>query len=189
MNHCRSTTPFLLLSVFLLAGCAIIDPNDIHRSVDFDSDQAFYEVFITERTDPFMNFDIPLELRNTGNADIILTGCINPSLPVLQKRLDDEWVTVYAVVELACSSPPWVLHPGDMHRDTLRVRTRVKLLSNTEFIWVEKFFDIDADIPVNGQYRLERRIFADTEGQDLLPLADRVSNSFRIMAVPNPTSN
>ena len=164
------------LAVFLVSGCRIIGPDDDSRSVSFHADQDLYDVQIIEGTQLFLDFDIRMEIRNDGDRDLALLGCIKPSMPILQKRVDDDWVTVYAVAEPACLSPPWFLEPGDVYRDTLRVEAELETGILGVLVW-------ESHIPVNGEYRLERGIYEGSEGEDwptILPLEERVSASFLV---------
>lgn len=155
-------------------------------SVSFRPDRDLYEIRVIEGIAPFLDFDIGMEVRNSGKEDIFLLGCINPSMPVLQKQIDDEWRTVYAVAEPECLSPPWVLEPGDVHRDTLRVEAVLIPGSSTGFLWEDH-------TSVDGDYRLERMIYQDRSDTDdwpqLIPLKDRISRTFQIIALSNPLSN
>lgn len=173
----------LLLGAILLLlvpGCLLIDGTDNDNSVQFRTTQDLYEPVIVTEIAVFMNFEIATRLENTGDEDIVLIGCINPSMPVLQKFVEGDWVVVYAVVELRCISPPWFLKPGEVHRDTLRVSTILDPNVVPEAKW-------DNGIPVDGMYRLKRMIYGSGfEGdfpQDLLPLPQRVTQTFEVRAV------
>lgn len=160
-----------------MSGCALVDSSENGYSVQFRADRDRYEPIIITEIAVFLNFDIASVLENQGGEDIVLTGCINPSLPVLQKRLDGIWTTVYAPNELECISPPWFIKPGESHQDTLRVNA----ILDPQVFPVVRW---ESGIPVDGTYRLERRIFTDhlVEGfpGTLLPLSSRVSQSFEI---------
>ncbi len=166
---------FLLL---LVPGCLLIDGTDNNDiSVRFRTTQDLYEPIIVTEIAVFMNFEIATRLENTGDEDIVLIGCINPGMPVLQRFVEGEWVLVYAVAEPLCISPPWFLKPGEVYRDTLRVSTILDPNVIPEAKW-------ENGVPVDGMYRLERSIYGSGfEGDfphDLLPLPQRVSQTFEI---------
>jgi len=173
------------LAVLFFSGCEILGPDD-SLSVVFEADRDLYEVEIIEGIAPFLNFQIATTVRNNGDRDLALLGCQRPSMPVLQKRVDDEWMFAYGVAEPECLSPPFPLNPGDVYRDTLRVETVLRVDSPGSFLW-------ENGIPVNGEYRLERGIYENSDNGDvwptILPVEDRVSATFQILVVPNPISN
>lgn len=165
----------LLLS--FVSGCALVDSSENGDSVRFRTDHDFYEAIIISGILVRMNVDIATILENQGGEDVVLTGCINPSLPELQKRLDGIWTTVYAAAEPECISPPWFIEPGEMYQDTLRVDA----ILDPQVVPVLRW---ESGIPVDGTYRLERRIYTnhlvDEFPGTLLPLSDRVSQVFEI---------
>ncbi len=117
-------------------------------------------------------------MENDGDEDVVLIGCINPSLPVLQKLVDGVWTTVYAVAEPECLSPPWFVEPGEIHRDTLRVDA----VLDPDVVPTPRW---DNGITLDGTYRLERMIYTDhrtSEFGDPLPLTERVTPTFEIRA-------
>jgi len=170
------------LLLLLVPGCLLIDGTDNNNdvSVRFRTTQDLYEPIIVTEIAVFMNFEIATRLENTGDVDIVLIGCINPSMPMLQKSVDEEWVFVYAVAEPLCISPPWFLKPGKVYRDTLRVSTILDPNVVPEAKW-------ENGIPVDGMYRLKRMIYGSGFEGDLpqgpLPLPQRVSQTFEVRAV------
>ena len=163
--------------ISLFPGCALVDSSENRYSVRFRANQDLYEPIIITEITVRMDFDIATILDNQGGQDVVLKGCINPSLPVLQKRLDGIWTVVYAAIEPECISPPWFIKPGESHQDTLRVHA----VLDPQVIPVVRW---ESGIPVDGTYRLERMIFTnhliEEAPSTLLPLSDRVSQSFEI---------
>jgi len=172
--------PVCALLLLSFSGCLLIDgADDDGVSVRFRTTQNLYEPIIVTEIAVFMNFEIATELENTGDEDFVLIGCINPSKPVLQKFTGDAWEFVYGVAEPECISPPWFIKPGEVFRDTLRISTILDPNVLPEAKW-------ENGIPVDGMYRLERGIYSRSfEGDfphDLLPLPQRVSQTFEIQA-------
>jgi hypothetical protein len=121
-------------------------------------------------------FDIPYRTRNSTRDTLYLTGCLKPDPPRLEKRVDGEWVLAYREIRLLCWSPPWVLAPGEVRRDTARV---------------EGFLPGQSAGPVfhtsiEGTYRLKREIYSSLTdekyplGKDTLSVDRRVSNAFQL---------
>ncbi len=172
----KSALVCVLFSSFM-SGCALVDSDKNGYSVRLRADQNLYEPIIITGVTVRMNFDIATVMENRGSEDVVLTGCINPSLPVLQKLLDGIWTTVYTAIEPECISPPWFIEPGESHQDTLRVHA----ILSPQVIPVVRW---ENGIPVDSTYRLERRIYTnhlvDGAPGTLLPLSNRVSQSFEI---------
>jgi hypothetical protein len=180
----KATFVALLFTILVLctSGCLIIDGSDGtgSRPVEYRTTEDVYEPVIITGIGVFVSFEIAGRIRNTGDGDIAMIGCFRPQRPVLQKFVDGDWTTVYAVAEPECLSPPFYFGPGETYQDTLMVSAVLDPDVSPEAKW-------DSGIPVAGLYRLQRNIYSSEERsgypQDLLPLADRVSEPFEIHPV------
>lgn len=176
---------FALLIACLLAACS--SPSAPGLSPDQDTppgesakgnadtllrtDQTAYEAELVTESRARVVVDVPYTLANTTAAPIYLIGCKRPPAPVLQRRVEGEWETAYAPVELGCLSPPWTVEPDAVRHDTLRMEAHLPGQN------IAPTFEVDE---IEGVYRLVQSIYHDVEGEELLPLRQCVSNSFTL---------
>lgn len=135
-----------------------------------------YDAELVADGDERVVVDIPYETRNPTTDTLHLIGCKNPSPPVLEKFREGEWETVYSPVVAECLSPPWSIAPGEVRRDTFRIRG-YRPGQN-----IRPTFEAEID----GTYRLRRRMYTEVGGEQgrmgeaLVPPENRVSNSFEL---------
>jgi hypothetical protein len=119
--------------------------------------------------------DIPLTYTNPMNHAVAVPACGSPHKPVLEKRVDGEWVRAFQWPEPMCITSPLVIARGATHHFTFPLRA--SRLPNTAPV-----FEVD-EIP--GTYRFvwwvgvhDRR--ADNGLGEPLPFELRVSNTFEL---------
>ncbi len=174
----RSLARWSLFLACLLIGAACSRLVDSDSPADeagglLKTDRATYKATLVTDEPAHVAVDIPYALTNATQDTLYLIGCHRPPQPVLQKYADGSWTTVYAPVELMCLSPPWPVAPGAVRLDTLRVRG---------FLPGQNAGPVFEAAEVEGTYRLVRPVYRDPAGAELLPEAQRVSNSFALRA-------
>ena len=115
---------------------------------------------------------IPMTFTNVTAGTVYFVGCHRPPAPVLQKRVEGEWVNVWGAVELLCLSPPWPITPGEKFRDTLHVQG----------FWPGQNIAPEFTSDVPGTYRLLRAVHSGPDPlAPLIPEESRVSNEFELV--------
>lgn len=168
------------LYFLVLVSCNAI-PTDNFSAVEgglLQTDSEIYKAEIFQNGRDGVRFDIPYTVTNTTGEAVYMIGCKRPAAPVLQKKSGEEWVTAYSPIEQLCLSPPFILEPGEQHRDTLQVYGVFPGQNAApEFL-----------TDVEGKYRLEKRIYSDPEtfensedwSENLLSRDLRISNTFQV---------
>jgi hypothetical protein len=117
--------------------------------------------------------DIPYSFANRTGGPVYLVNCNGEFSVGLSRLVDDEWRSAWAYARQMCLSPPIVIEPGAVYRDTLRV-------VNAPEAALPRF---DA---VSGRYRF-RWNDALSSYQDRLPFGEplplelRTSNEFEVV--------
>lgn len=171
----RLLVPALLF--VLLSACSLLGDEELHGEDTgplLQTDQASYNADLPTDDSARVVVDIPYEVYNPTVRSLYFVGCNPPPSPILEKQVAGTWQTAYAAIELQCLSPPFVLPPGEVWRDTLHV---VGFLPGQN---TRPTFETEME----GTYRLRHEIYAgltdDRLGEDLLPLKQRVSNTFEM---------
>lgn len=179
---------FALLAACMLAACSSpsapgldpdVGPEETGKSGATDgllhTDRTEYEAErVADESRTYVALDVSYALANTTSDPVFLIGCQHPPAPVLQKRVEGEWQTAYAPVELLCLSPPWTVAPGSVRRDTLRAEAHLPGQN------IAPAFEADE---IDGMYRLvQPSLYYDADGEKPLPLRRRVSNTFTLKA-------
>jgi hypothetical protein len=127
---------------------------------------------------------IPFRYTNRTPDTLVLTGCNPPPRPVLEWWNGTEWRFAFHHIELGCLSSPFVIPPGTIIEDTLRLRvSRDSVLPdghgvNPYWLASRTVGEYRLNWPLQSQAPLaERRRF---HGGPLRPLSERVSNTFRL---------
>ena len=168
----------ILTSLCLAAtGCLLLgdDGSSATGGLLETSEDSYVAEVVTDGRERVV-VDIPYQTGNHTGLPVYLIGCRRPNPPILEKRAGRDWVTVYAPIVTLCLSPPFEIAPGESRFDTLHVvGFRPGQAAGPTF-----------DGEVAGTYRLRREIFRDLTDEDppigrtMLPLSQRVSNSFEI---------
>ena len=170
------------LYTFVLISCTEISNHDFQFSMKeggmLQTDSEAYGAEVFQNPWHGVRFDIPYTITNTTDGAVYMIGCKRPSAPVLQKRINGEWISAYSSVEQGCLSPPFIVKPGDQRQDTLRVYG--------VFPGQNAFPEFLTD--VEGEYRLKKKIYSNPEtfkdsenwNEQLLPDELRISNSFYV---------
>lgn len=136
----------------------------------FRTDADRYVAVVKEDPYRYVEVEIPMTFVNPMEKTVYLIGCRQPTMPILQKLEEGSWNLAYAPVELQCLSPPVPVRPGEAYRDTFFVHGAFP----GQRIVPEFVTDVE------GTYRLVRSIYADPEGEDVLPDSVRTSNTFEL---------
>ncbi|PAP77876.1 hypothetical protein [Rubrivirga marina] len=169
----------LTLGAALLSACSLLqsDEPDAPTSASLVvTDRAKYEARLVSDGRDAIVFEVPFEIRNTTGGPLYRVGCRRPPKPVLEKLEGGQWVTAYSTGELLCLSPPFVVASGETGRDTLQVYGHLSGQDTLPEFRTE----------VEGTYRLQLELYSSLTneqaplGEALVPLADRVSNTFEV---------
>jgi hypothetical protein len=128
--------------------------------------------------------EIPFRYTNRTSDTLVFTGCNLPPRPLLEWWTGTEWHYAYDQIEFGCRDSPFVIPPGTVIEDTLRLRvSRDSIRPDGRQVmpyWVAS--------RTVGEYRLtwplrsQAPIGVDRRrhGGPLRPIAERVSNTFRL---------
>jgi hypothetical protein len=116
--------------------------------------------------------------NRTGNT-VYVAGCRGVDPPVLEKQLDGAWVSVYAPLVDLCEPTVHPIKPTEVYRSAFRVLAGLPGSRVAPKLQVPE---------IEGTYRLVWNIYGRWRSghapmpDDLLPVEQRTSNPFRIMA-------
>lgn len=158
-----------------LSACSLSSPAEVPAPVSFvTTSQTAYDAHVRGLLTRRVEVDIPYTLRNPTGQTLLQFGCGGPGQPVLEKRVDGRWVVAWAAIELMCLGPPVPLAPGEVRSQTLRV---VGYLPGQNV-------GPEFTTAIDGTYRLRADLYAGEEASGVgavpVPLADRLSNEFRL---------
>lgn len=164
------------LGALLLAGCAgLLAPEGDGTGLSIRTERAEYTVSRGERT---LETTIGLRLTNGTGGPAYLATCHGVHPPLLEKRVGDRWVTVYAQTIPLCLGAPKVLEPGEAFPYTLHVSAGVAGSG------VSPRFGVDE---VEGTYRLAWTVYRTWEPDrrrpepgEPFPRERTVSNEFTL---------
>jgi hypothetical protein len=127
---------------------------------------------------------IPFRYTNRTPDTLVLTGCMPPPRPLLEWWTGTQWHFAYDQVAFGCRDAPFVILPGTLIEDTLHLRvSRDSIRPDGRHVmpsWLAS--------RTGGEYRLtwplrsQAAVVADRRhyGGPLRPVAERVSNTFRL---------
>lgn len=159
-----------------LAGCASALAADGSPVAVLRTHQAEY---VVTRTSDAYSAEIGFTYVNRGDRPLYIPKCRVPRKPILEKLEGDRWIYAVGYFMQDCLGPSFRIDPRETWTDTLRI------YAGTPDSRVIPKFNVE-EVP--GTYRLVLQTVWDrAEGpflrggeEDLLPLALRVSNPFRI---------
>ena len=166
------TITFALLISLSLAACDLLDA----QSGDFEGPliRTNDSTYTVQRTEEALEAAIPLTLNNETGGTVYINRCHTPTPPVLQKKTEEGWKGVYSSVRLACLEPPVVIEEGEEYEYTFEMNANLRDNSFPRFGAEE----------IAGTYRLKWELHMEyDEGDpayDLLPLENRISNTFAL---------
>ena len=135
--------------------------------------------YVADRAGGGVSLDIPIRYVNPTQGPVWVSTCHSVYPPTLEKLVGDAWVPAYNEPVLLCLGVPIVIQAGASYEYTFRVRASPRG-TNTY-----PQFELES---VPGTYRLVWGVYegdgtglAKGEEPRLLPLDQRVSNSFRII--------
>ena len=140
---------------------------------------------------PLYGADIPFRYATQTSDTLVITRCGAPRAPMLEWWDGTQWREAFHHIGLSCLGPPFVIPPGTVIHDTLRVRAFSDSIG-PRGNKVIPYWLTSHDV---GQYRLvwplraqappaERAAF---RAGPLRPLSERVSNTFRLRLRRGPT--
>lgn len=107
-----------VLASLLLAGCAAPTHSLDPEGPAIRTDRSEY---VVRRTGDAITFTMGLTFVNRTDGPVYLPTCHSPHPPVVEKRVDGAWVTVYAPPVLLCAGPPLVVPRGERYEYEYRV--------------------------------------------------------------------
>jgi hypothetical protein len=150
------------------------------KSVPVSKSEHAYSVL------PVIKVTIATSYTNRTGGAVYLPTCVEPSQPVLEKKLEGKWVVAYAAGERRCLGDPVRIEAGATYRDTFYVeaflinkdsfssRLRVKEIPGT-YRLVRSLYKTDPRTWGSGGYGRDASI------SQLLPLRERISNEFKLI--------
>jgi hypothetical protein len=173
------------LGVFLL-GCGTPNAPPGPASPHLVVSELEYAVRVDRDRDTY-RADIPFRYTNRTADTLVISECMAPAPPRLEWWNGSEWRLAFHDVRLACGPNAFVIPPATVIVDTLRLdvpRDSINPLMSVPF-WLANHRE--------GEYRLMwplQNQGSPTErseglGGGLRPVAERVSNTFRL-TMPSP---
>jgi hypothetical protein len=131
--------------------------------------------------------EIPFRYTNATGRTLVIIGCNPPRPPLLEWWTGVEWRAAFEHIELLCLSQPFVIAPGTVIVDTLRLAVARDSIGPTGHR-IRPHWQASHGV---GEYRLvwSLRDPARPDANDpwlggaARPLAERVSNTFRLRIV------
>lgn len=174
------TALLVLAAAFPLACSDAAAPRSADRVAVADApirtDRAEY---VAARSGGGVSLDIQIRYTNPTAGATWLSTCHGANPPVLEKLVGDSWVLAYDPPVPLCLGAPIVVRPGASFDDTFPVRAAPRGTNRYPQFEVE---------PVAGTYRLVWDVYQGdgselrrNEAPMLLPIEQRVSNTFRII--------
>lgn len=158
----------LLLS--LITGCDLLGLEGAGETRLVTSSDR-YEI---RRSGDALVTTIPITFYNETGDQVYINRCKTPSSPVLEKKIDGAWTSVYANIDLLCLGEPVVIEDGNSLDYDFQIRGSTRPHAAPKL-------DVDR---VDGTYRVTWRIYTqkneDEPATDLLPLEARASNEFAL---------
>jgi hypothetical protein len=108
------------------AGDGVMQESALGRTIERDpaaSVQTERLVYHLQGEAPMYRADIPFTYRNDTGREISIVHCRGGLNMGLEKRVapGEDWETFYEPALLMCLSPPLVIPPGEVFRDTARI--------------------------------------------------------------------
>ena len=138
----------------------------------FQTDSLYYAL----RAGDFVAGEIDVTFTNRTATTAYLINCNGATALQLERRVGNSWQFVWSPVLPACLSAPIVVPVGGTHRSRITIPSAPPATNGVRF---------DDPRTVPGEYRLvwTSLVSSHEDGppfSDLLPLAARVSNAFRL---------
>lgn len=134
----------------------------------FQTDRLRYTVASTPSGG--INARMSYVFTNPTPGPVYFVNCKGNTPPLLQKRVDDHWVNVWAPTILDCLSPPIVVPPGEEYRNSVSIlaagpdnNLASKLTADSipgiyRFVWHDVLSSYDGSYPFGEPLPLEQRI-------------------------------
>lgn len=127
---------------------------------------------------------IPFRYTNHTSDTLVMTGCSPPEIPVLEWWTGTAWRPAYEHTFLLCLSPPFVVPPGTVLDRTRQIHVFVDSIGPAGRL-ILPYWKASRTV---GEYRLVWSVQdqgtpaqrKDWHGGASRPLAERVSNTFRL---------
>ena len=167
-----------LMLLLLLSACEILGPGDQSAEIEEEAYSILtsankFEALVFRDSPKWIHIEIPSTFTNRLSYPVYFTGCRPPVGGTIQMRRGAGWDTIYWPFHQLCLSKPVVVLPGD----SLALPALMGACFPNNNCGPE-FYG-----PTKGTYRLNHFIYADPDGQTLIPEAHRVSNAFEMSIV------
>lgn len=125
-----------------------------------------------------LRVDIPFEFRNATGRTVYIVNCHGAYGLELQRRVGGSWRTIWAPAVPECLGPPIVIPPGATRAETVRVEGWLPGGNTYPDLPAGNLSGVYRIVvgPYVHEYDIERGGWGDA-----LPIAQRTSNSFRII--------
>jgi hypothetical protein len=170
----RITHRILLVAILALVAQPLSDnriwAQDKEKPVEapIQTDKKAYKVSVTSQS---VKFTINYSYVNRTGHVVILPVCMRPYRPLLQKKVNGRWTTVFATLAPLCIGPPVWINPGGTYQERYEVEAFLPDNNMGPKLWIDVR-------EIEGVYRLEH-VFSRLDYQPL-PLEYRISNEFEI---------
>jgi hypothetical protein len=131
--------------------------------------------------------EIPFRYTNRTQDTLVITGCRPPEPPRLEWWTGSEWRLAFQHASLLCLSPPFVIPPGTVIDDTLRLHVPRDTIGPGGSV-IMPYWEASHRL---GEYRLVWPLQnqappakrSEWQGGGVRPLGERVSNTFRLRII------
>ena len=107
-----------LAAIFTISGCSQEFFGLGGQEASFRPESPSYTL---QTTTSGLRGDIPFAYTNRTGRNVYVVNCNRIVPPVLEKRVNDRWVTAWGAAVPQCLSEPIVIRHGETYRDTLNV--------------------------------------------------------------------
>lgn len=110
--------PILAVAALLVACSAPLEPPARELGRPLQTERLEYELRSTDRG---LEVSIPFTYTNGTGKTVYVANCNRVVPPALDKQVGGQWVRALSMPVPLCLSPPIVVQPGQLYKDTLRL--------------------------------------------------------------------
>lgn len=179
-SHRKGVISLFASVCLLFSSCSLIQPTEppppSPPNPTIKTDQSQYQVRrIQDPPWEILRVEIGYRFTNPTDSSVYVHKCQVTDQPIIERWNGQEWVDAYSPPQLACLEQPTAIAPDATYTDTLEMASPSKPGNPGQF----------KPDTIRGHYRLVWEVYRNVDPETyhvsgLLPLEDRISNTFRL---------